>query len=249
MDQDEERRGGPAVHIIYRGKHEPHLADSLAILAGDLGSAYALELMMEAPFPAERQAEAIQLFIQIQKEVFFGQHLDITAHPNVSQMHDLKTGSYTVRGPLLVGALLAGATKEQTEALIAYGNPIGEAFQLADDLLGTFGDADKTGKPGNDLRNGKRTCLVSEVETLLPEAERKVLAKVLDAAQKRQEPADTDIAAAMELMVSSGAKANVEARLDQLLTAAKASLKDAPLSDEGKVLLAQVADKLAYRSS
>lgn len=245
MDQDEERRGGPATHIAYRTKHPDHLADSLAILAGDLGSAYSLELILEAPFAKDKQQEAVRLFIQIQKEVFFGQHLDITANPNVSQMHDLKTGSYTVRGPLLLGALLAGATKEQTDSLLTYGNPIGEAFQLADDLLGTFGKEEETGKPGNDLRNGKRTCLVAEVEKLLPASERSVLAKVLGA----DFPIDEDIDAAMKLMIECGAKANVEQRLAALLEEAKGALNDAPLSDAGKTLLAQVADRLAYRSS
>ncbi len=91
MDQDDERRGGPAVHKIYERKYETHIAASLAILAGDLACAYAWELFFESPFPAHRQAEANARFVTIQKEVIVGQHLDCTANPDVSRMHDLKT--------------------------------------------------------------------------------------------------------------------------------------------------------------
>lgn len=245
MDQDDERRGGPAVHAAFRDRHEGHLADSLAILAGDIGSAYAFELFVEAPFPAARRGEAMEAFLRIQKEVILGQHLDLTANPDVSRMHDLKTGSYTVRGPLRLGGLLGDASAEAMAAFLAYGNPLGEAFQLADDLLGTFGDQGATGKPGNDLRNGKRTCLVAEAERLLPAGQRDALDQVIGG-QDRSEPA---LEAASALLVSSGAKANVEARLKTLLAAAHGALEGAPFSAEGVTLLKAVADRLAVRSS
>jgi len=243
MDQDDERRGGPAIHRMYRDDHPRHLADSLAILAGDLGCGMAWELILNAPFPASRRSAALRQFVQIQKEVYYGQHLDLTANADVSRMHDLKTGSYTVRGPLLIGAHLGDASEEQVEALLAFGNPIGEAFQLADDLLGTFGDTDATGKPGNDLRHGKRTCLVAEVEKLLPQEDRTVLDRVMQA----EAPHDADVAAAMELIVSSGAKKNVEDRLETLLAQAISVLEDAPLDDLGVATLKHVADRLAVR--
>ncbi|MEM1413423.1 MAG: polyprenyl synthetase family protein [Myxococcota bacterium] len=245
MDQDLERRGGPAVHAAFRQRHEEHLADSLAILAGDLASAYAFELVLEAPFPAARQRDAFDAFLQIQKEVFFGQHLDITANADVSKMHDLKTGSYTVRGPLILGALLADADEAAMNAFLAYGNPLGEAFQLADDLLGTFGDQGATGKPGNDLRNGKRTCLVSEAEKLLPAGQR----DALDAVMSGSDRSEATLAAAGRLLIESGAKANVEARLQELLAAAHGALDAAPFSAEGVTLLKGIADRLAVRSS
>jgi len=94
-----------------------------------------------------------------------GQQLDLLAVEDVSRMHQLKTGSYTLRGPLALGAVLGGGTEAQRAALDAFGEPLGEAFQLRDDLLGTFGDPKATGKPaGNDLRAGKRTSLVLAVE-------------------------------------------------------------------------------------
>lgn len=244
MDQDDERRGGPAVHKLFRNKgYERHLANALAVLAGDLASAYALELILEAPFPASHRDRALAQFVTIQKEVFFGQHLDLTANPDVSKMHDLKTGSYTVRGPLLLGALLGAASDEAIDALLAWGNPIGEAFQLADDLLGTFGG--DTGKPGDDLRHKKRNSLVAETERVVPAAER----GPIDALMSAPTPTDEQVAAASELIVSSGARANVEARLAKLLEEANAALDAAPFEGPGVDTLRWLARRLAVRSS
>jgi geranylgeranyl diphosphate synthase type I len=101
MDCDEERRGGPSVWAALRDRHgDPHLGASLAILAGDLAAVYAQELLVGAPFPEEKRGPALDAFHRMQREVFFGQQLDLVASRDVERMYDLKTGSYTVtRGP------------------------------------------------------------------------------------------------------------------------------------------------------
>ncbi len=74
----------------------------------------------------------------------------------------MKTGSYSFELPLKLGAVLAGAKPEVLEALSRFARPLGQAFQIADDLLGTFGSSDVTGKPNaSDLREGKRTLLIA----------------------------------------------------------------------------------------
>ena len=118
------------------------------------------------PLAPERVIEAGRAFARVQREVIIGQLIDLRGAPasaeQVESMHDLKTGSYTVRGPLAIGAILAGASAEQRAALDRFAAPLGVAFQLRDDLLGTFGDPRATGKPaGNDVRRGKRTALVA----------------------------------------------------------------------------------------
>lgn len=241
MDQDRERRGGPAVHVIYEDKYDEHLAASIAILAGDLGSAYAWELLLEAGYPSHRQADALEAFLQIHKEVLMGQHLDLTANANVSLMHHLKTTSYTVNGPIRLGAILGDGSDEQIKALTTYGNPIGEAFQLRDDVLGTFGG--NTGKPGDDIINGKRNGVILEAEKLLSKDELAPLYAVFG----QKDAAEADVAKAAELLTSCGARKNVETQLMSLLDQAKASLFDAPLREEGKAKLGLVADKLAVR--
>ncbi|MFW5920473.1 MAG: polyprenyl synthetase family protein [Polyangiales bacterium] len=246
MDQDDERRGGPSVHAALR-EHvsPPHLADSLAVLAGDLGCTYAWELILSTDWPHARRREAEEAFLQIQKEVLFGQQLDLTASPHVSRMHQLKTGSYTVRGPLRLGGILGGGNEQQLRALDDFGEPLGEAFQLRDDLLGTFGDTEATGKPaGNDLKAGKRTSLVAEAESSLGEDELAPLRGVLgnDGASADQ------IASATDLLERCGARERVEARLDTLLARAVAAIDAGDFTDEGRSQLRDVANKLAVRA-
>jgi len=247
MDQDEERRGGPAVHVIYRsGYADRHIANSLGILAGDLASTYAWELMLDAPFPEARREEGLRRFVELQKEVYLGQHLDVTANEDVARMHDLKTGSYTVRGPLLLGAILGGGSEAAMKALVAYGDPLGRAFQLRDDILGTFGDKATTGKPaGNDIRAGKHNALMDAFERRVPQTERGAFA----AAFGRADATEEEIAAAAEMLVESGARAEVEQKLVSLRDAAVAELACDSLNEEGRALLSGIADKLVVRSA
>ena len=148
MDRDLTRRGGPAVHAHFRQTQpSDHEGDSLGILAGDLAGTFAWETFIGADFPVSRRQEALEYFTSLQIDVIYGQHLDIVASKDVDRMHELKTGAYTVEGPLHLGALLADATHAQIQHLLLVGRPLGKAFQVRDDLLGAFGDPRQTGKP------------------------------------------------------------------------------------------------------
>jgi len=245
MDRDEERRGGPTAHVVLQRAHggDAHRGASLAVLAGDLASTYAWELLLEAPFAARRD-EALQCFIRAQKEVYLGQHLDVVGDPDTQRMQQLKTGSYTVRLPLELGALLGDASPAQLGALRSFGEPLGEAFQLRDDLLGTFGDPAVTGKPrGNDLRAGKRTALIAEAEELLSHDDR----AVLDRAHGNSKATDEAIDDASRLLVARGVRNRIERRAERLVAAALDALDGAELGGEGRQLLKELAALLTAR--
>ncbi len=245
MDGDLVRRGGPAVHAsLRRHVNDDHVGDALGVLAGDLAGTWAWELLLRSPFPAHRRGEALSAYVRLQVEVYLGQHLDVVADPDVPRMQDLKTGSYTVRGPLTLGALLGDATPAQLEALLAWGKPLGEAFQLRDDLLGTFGDASATGKPGDDLRHGKGTALVAEARKTLPPAERAPIEAVLG----RADASDEAVALAASTLVEKGVRARVESRLDALVAESRAALEAPCLTGVGREVLAAVGEQLARRS-
>lgn len=244
MDQDSERRGGPSAHFAFEQRHnDPHLGASLGILAGDLASTYSWELLLQAPFPAACRERACQLFVQIQTEVFAGQQLDLIASPHVERMHDLKTGSYTVRGPAQLGALLGGATDLQLSTLEAWARPLGIAFQLRDDLLGTFGDSSTTGKPGDDLRHGKRNAVIAEFERLVPKEQQGLILRVWGDSLADE----ATVHEACELLVSSGATKRVEARLGELTDQARTCLRTADLAPRGKALLSELTEQLTAR--
>ena len=247
MDDDDVRRGGPAVHVLLRDRlGSKRLGDSAAVLAGDLACGYAQEELLESDFPAEHVLGAAREFARIQEEVVTGQLAEMSTHASVEVIHALKTASYTVTGPLALGAHLAGASEARVAQLARYGRPLGIAFQLRDDLLGTFGDASATGKPvGNDIRQGKRTALVAEMRGHA--AEGAVLARVLG----RVDASDADVAEVVRAMETSGAKARVEARVAELLAEARAAL-DAmglPEPSHGKRWLAGAVRALGERSA
>jgi geranylgeranyl diphosphate synthase type I len=139
---------------------------------------------------------------------------------------------------------MAGASAQQRAALERYAEPAGLAFQVRDDILGVFGAPEKTGKPaGNDLRAGKRTLLIEEAEARLGEREREPLSAVLGKA----DASESAVRAAMELLDRSGARAAVEARIDELDRQARAALQAGGLSELGHARLEQLARMFAYR--
>ena len=246
MDDDEERRGGPAAHVAFKRQvGDTKLAASLAILAGDIAAGFAFELLHATRFPPRRAAAALQAFTTMHFEVVCGQQLDLLGHEAVTLVHHLKTGSYTVRGPVTLGALLGDASDEQLQALERFARPLGIAFQLRDDVLGTFGDTHSTGKPaGHDLREGKNTALVSEARTLLSAADRDRLDEVLGNPLATSAAVDA-VTGALE---RSGARARVESELDLRLAEARAALQEGQtLQPEGVAMLLQLLERIALR--
>jgi len=244
MDEDEVRRGGPAVHTTLQRSHsDRHLGSALGVLAGDLASTYAWELFLEAPYPVQASSRATALFLQIQKEVYCGQQLDLTGDADVARMHALKTTSYSVRGPLLLGAMLGNPTEVQLHALSEWAGPIGEAFQIRDDLLGALGSPDSTGKPGMDLPHGKVSSVLSELRRSTSPSDREAVEAIVG----RADVAHRDLAEARRCLHDSGVVDRLEQRIIELRSDALRALEDAPFNPQGLGMLTELADKLTNR--
>jgi geranylgeranyl diphosphate synthase type I len=246
MDQDETRRGRPSVHVMLSAKYGGiHTGASAAILAGNLAAAYAWEALTSAAFPAEMVRLAVHAFWEMEEQVAFGQFLDIVGSSAVETVHVLKSASYSVRGPLRVGALLGGGVESQLEALDRYAWPLGNAFQLRDDLLGTFGDPEETGKPvGNDLRAGRRTALV--VDAL--EAKDDIDLSILVSSLGNPDTTPEEATAVARLLEDCGSRRRVEAALQECVDQALQALDSAPLDPHGVILLRALAERIAIRS-
>jgi geranylgeranyl diphosphate synthase, type I len=252
MDGSDRRRGVATTHQAYGRRHddegwrgEPRrFGEGIAILVGDLALVYADALLAAAPLPARRVWDELRL------EVNLGQYLDVlhTAAgdadlPTARRIAALKSGRYTVERPLHVGAALAGRLEELAGPLSAYGTPLGEAFQLRDDLLGAFGDPEVVGKPvAEDLREGKPTPLLAIARERATIAEARLLALVgrpdLDAAE---------VAAIQDVLRATGAVDEVERAIGALAHDAVAAAKEAPVTDEARMALADLAEYVAWR--
>ncbi len=175
MDASLTRRGLVSLHKRFEGRHEEigwvgdsrRFGEGVAILLGNLAFVYA-DMMLSG---LSREAQAI--FTELRLEVNMGQYLDLVGaatgktemripEDRARQISLYKSGKYTVERPLHLGAALLGELAQFEAPLSRYGVPLGYAFQLRDDILGSFGDRLVTGKPvGEDFREGKPTLLAS----------------------------------------------------------------------------------------
>ena len=252
MDGSATRRGTDTIHVLFESGHAldgwrgeaRRFGEGVAILVGDLAFVYADQLLAAAP-PA-----AHQVFTELRIEVNVGQFLDLlgTARGRANEatarrISRLKSGKYTVERPLHLGAALAGRLDHLAAPLTCYGLPLGEAFQLRDDLLGVFGDEGITGKPvGEDLREGKPTLLYAMAVQQASDADAAVLA--------RYGAADLDedeVAALQDVLLTSGAVETVEGNIDRLVAEAVEAIDGAGLTEEAHEALVELAYYVAGR--
>lgn len=245
MDGDATRRGGPSVHtVLTRRLGSAHKGAASAILAGDYAAALALEVLAGLPLPPRTASSLFAAFAEMQLAAVAGQQIDLVAKArDIEAAYALKTGSYTVHGPLRLGALLGGASTRTLASLEKVATPLGVGFQLRDDLLSAFGDPRRTGKPlGNDLRAGKRTLLLREALKRARGADRALLERVVGN-PRAKEPA---LRRALAVIDDCGARATVEARVAALRGQALAAI-DRGITREGAVLLQGAVAALTER--
>jgi geranylgeranyl diphosphate synthase, type I len=143
MDESETRRGEPTTYVRFAGDRagEPdalRFGRSMAVLIGDLAAVLADEALIDSGFPSERLLPALRRYALMRQQVAAGQFLDVRGEVgrlSADRIASLKTGAYTVEGPLHVGALLAGGSPELLAALSRFARPLGMAFQFRDDLI------------------------------------------------------------------------------------------------------------------
>lgn len=259
MDGSRVRRGSPATWVQLADDHRRSgfLGDpagygiSGAVLAGDLALMLADRGLLESGFPTGRLLPAVARYNRMRTEVVAGQFLDVLAahrgrasEEEARRVATLKSGGYTVEGPLHIGALLADAPPELLEALSGYGLPLGEAFQLRDDLLGVFGDPEVTGKDrDSDLREGKRTLLAARALVSASGDDRRLLEERLG-----QPDLTTDeLERIRKVIEATGARASTQALVEDLARRARAALDDAAIPREVAGLLDALVDTVALR--
>jgi geranylgeranyl diphosphate synthase, type I len=226
IDRSPLRRGGPTAH--------ERLGDALAILVGDLLMAWAAQLFHTSGLPRTFLARAVPLWTAMGRELVAGECLEILRTgrpPDLARSLAIvrfKTGSYTVERPVRIGAVLGGADPATLHALAAYGRPLGEAFQLRDDLLGVFGDPERTGKSVlDDLAGRKPTALLALTLARADDYDRRRLNDLLDGPVSRD-----DAAVARHIMQRSGAPAGVRQMIAERAETARAALATVRLAPE-----------------
>jgi geranylgeranyl diphosphate synthase type I len=240
MDGSDTRRGQPSVHRRFAGLHRTArwtgsaeaFGSGAAILLGDLALVWADQLLFSAALPQERLFAAKPVYDRMRAELMSGQYLDVLEQARgggsverALRVARFKAAKYTVEEPLHLGGTLAEATPDLLSAYSAYGVPLGEAFQLRDDVLGVFGDPEVTGKPaGDDLREGKRTVLIAVAEERGSPSQRAALDRHLG--DPRLDAAGVE--ELRDLINHTGAVTYVEELIEQRVQEARLALDRVP---------------------
>jgi geranylgeranyl diphosphate synthase type I len=254
MDDAASRRGTPTTHTVFSAEHAAgdwngearRFGEGMAILVGDLAFVYADQLLTGCT-PA-----VWAVWNELRVELNVGQILDILGSVRNERRREktericrYKSGKYTVERPLHLGAVLAAPHRadELLPALSAYGLPLGDAFQMRDDVMGAFGDATVTGKPvGDDLREGKPTPLLSRAVAAASPAER----AVLDTVGRPGMSAD-QIARVQQVIVDTGALADLESHIATLADEAIGAIEVAPITAGARDELIALAHYVSRR--
>ncbi|MFJ4208258.1 polyprenyl synthetase family protein [Paenarthrobacter sp. NPDC089675] len=266
IDRSDTRRGGPSVHKRFSQLHQANgwaldnerFGHAAAILTGDLCLSFSEESFTEIGPPAASGTEARRIFNLMRAEVMAGQYLDIleeVAGPVRDRMGSVerakaiiryKSAKYSMEHPLALGGALAGASTDLLRLYSAFSLPLGEAFQMRDDVLGVFGDPETTGKPaGDDLREGKRTVLVGFAINLAPAEE----AAYVDRMLGRQNLSSEEVDRIRHIIVECGALDATESLIAELSDTAFSALDRLPLDELPLAALRRLAEAAVSRAA
>ncbi len=260
MDSSAERRGRPSAHLQFARWHRQRglsgssrrFGESSAILLGDLCLIWAEQMLRESGVEARRLERAWPRYDQMRTELAMGQFADLTNDarhmPTLEAVLDVarrKSGNYTVRRPLEIGAAMAGCDDRTLSHLGRYGGALGEAFQLRDDVLGVFGSPETTGKPcGGDLLERKATSVVVTAHQLADPPARAELTELMNGEVLDDDALDRCKA----LIVATGAVQLIEEMIGDRVAAALDELSCLPIDEPIRTALTEMATACTDRA-
>ena len=256
LDDADSRRGAKTTHRRFERSHSDQgwdgesrrFGEGIAILVGDIAAVLADRYLVDA------HPRAFAMWNELRIELNIGQLLDITGSVQGDRRIELadricryKSGKYTVERPLHLGALLAGTrdVDEVMRRLSAYGLPLGDAFQMRDDVMGAFGDTSMTGKPvGGDLREGKPTPLLARAIASATTAQAKILEMVGSI-----DLSDEQVADIQQTIVDVGALDELESLIASNVASAIQAIESPAIAEAAQQPLIELAEFITNRSS
>ncbi|MEP7104088.1 MAG: polyprenyl synthetase family protein [Candidatus Dojkabacteria bacterium] len=263
MDKSDMRHSKPTVNKYYealgkmhklRRPAAAHFGNSMAVNAGDILCHIGLDIITNSKFESHKKLKALSKINNEFRDTGYGQVIDVFGgilssvdEEYVMQVHYFKTGKYTYETPLHVGAILAGANKEQLDALTRYAIPGGIAFQIQDDILGMFGDEKRIGKRADsDLREGKKTLLIVKAMGKATPKQKKIIEESLGNPDLTIEMLE----ATKKVIIDTGSLEYSKSIARRLVLKAKRGLIEKPelnWNPKGKAFLEAIADYMIER--
>lgn len=204
-DDSESRRGRLALHRIY--------GNELAINAGDALHVIMWKILFDNFSILDKKVamKIIKEFYTMLSRTILGQGIELKwtkeNRYDLSEKDNLlilesKTGYYTIAGPMRLGAIVAGASEKQLEAIYRFGVMLGRSFQIIDDLLDLTSDFSGQKKKGNDIYENKRTLMLLHLIKKSSEVDKKLISEILE--KKREEKREEDVEVIVGLMKKYG---------------------------------------------
>ncbi|MFH1798868.1 MAG: polyprenyl synthetase family protein [Candidatus Omnitrophota bacterium] len=253
IDNSNLRRGRPTLHRLFNskiGSLKNRLCENLSIVAGDVLFSLAVKALLLSDEDISRKERAVIKFTETALLTGMGEFIDVLndtkkieqiKEKDVLLTNTLKTTKYTFEGPLLIGALLAGAKKHEITKLSKMSHLLGQAFQLRDDLLDIFSSSKKIGKPIlSDLNESKKTLLVWRTFQRLSKKDKKQFARLLEKNKKTYK----DLLALRELIKITGADEYCRQKIQSLIVEADEICSRLNMSQKYKTSLKQLIQKL-----
>jgi geranylgeranyl diphosphate synthase type I len=237
IDRDQYRRGELSFHYRYQEYYKDHqlknmskeeFGNSIGIIGGDSAFFIGLEAYLNNKFEAMVNLKATSLYKQAFIEIANGVLIETemqTATREISmddyiEMVSLKTGAL-IEKSIIIGASYAQANEKFKNMLSTYGMNLGIIFQIKDDILGTFGDEEKTGKPADsDIKEGKKTCLLIEALNNLDENDKETLSHIME----KEQITDKDVKIVRELYSQANVVSTCEGLANSYYQEAQESL-------------------------
>ncbi len=234
MDNDDTRRGTPAVHTVW--------GMPTAIIAGDALFARAFEIISDLDIPDADVRKVLRYTSRTVWELAEGQQMDMNneeadAIDRATYIETVEKKTGALFGSSLAGgAIIGGADDELVKNAYDFGRQMGVAFQIQDDVLGLKGDQSKFGKPvGSDIRNGKKTLIVVDALERMPEGKER---DALTAALGNADASDEQVQAAIAALESFGSIDRAEQAARDYVIDSKAKLAALPEGPDKDFLMA-----------
>ncbi|MEI7682874.1 MAG: polyprenyl synthetase family protein [Candidatus Saccharibacteria bacterium] len=254
QDRSVLRRGGPAAHTkLAKTTKNEHLGETLATNGALLGNHAAMMILANLEVSPELRSNVLSILNRTLVVTAHGQIADAinqtsknVTEADVRLVQEWKTAAYSILNPLHVGMVLAGADCHATDDITPYAMALGQAFQITDDIIGTFGSVTETGKePMDDIREGKRTLLIVYALKHASSAEKQFLLKCLG----NNQLTNKDFERCQEIIKNTGALEYARRQAKKYVDQAKESLNSSQKhwSNAGHEFLDGLASYLIIR--
>jgi geranylgeranyl diphosphate synthase, type I len=255
IDKSNTRRGKPAMHTLLKNhlsknKKAKFSGEDLAIVVGDVMYAMALDAFLAIKEALPRKEAALKKLIHAALYTGSGEFIELllgikpiekVTQKDIYKIYDCKTANYTFASPLAIGATLAGAKPNQIKKLYAYGMLLGRAFQIKDDIIGTFGTVKEIGKSNlTDIKEAKRTLLVWYAFNHVSKKDKPLIKKIM----ANKVTKDAQLLKMRSIITDTGALAYAQKQIEYLYTQALDQIKNLNMDQKYSQALNNFSQKI-----